>query len=66
MSPEFALAVCRLFPGKTVQIDTPCLDCGQPIHLEMRDGVILKADPEDVIGYVAVPFSNWMQDISFA
>jgi len=49
-----------------VQIDTPCLDCGEPIHIEVRDGVILKADPPEVIGYVAVPFSLWMQDVSYA
>ncbi|HNT91929.1 MAG TPA: hypothetical protein PK914_07550 [Smithellaceae bacterium] len=60
------MAVCWLFPGKTVNIDTPCLDCGEPMHLEVRDGVILKAEPKEIIGYVAVPFSRWMENISYS
>jgi len=49
-----------------VNIDTPCLDCGEPIHLEVKDGVILKAEPKEIIGYVAVPFMRWMENISYA
>jgi hypothetical protein len=49
-----------------VNIDTPCLDCGEPIHLEVKDGVILKAEPKEIIGYVAVPFARWMENISYA
>ncbi|MBW2090701.1 MAG: hypothetical protein JRI34_01065 [Deltaproteobacteria bacterium] len=60
------MAVCWLFPGKTVHIDTPCLDCGEPIHVEIKDGVILNKDPESIIGYVAVPFANWFQDAPYA
>ncbi|HPD56272.1 MAG TPA: organomercurial lyase [Smithellaceae bacterium] len=60
------MAVCWLFPGKTVNIDTPCLDCGKPIHLEVKDGGILKASPSEIIGYVAVPFARWMENISYA
>ncbi|HNQ19291.1 MAG TPA: hypothetical protein PLW90_03970 [Smithellaceae bacterium] len=60
------MAVCWLFPGKTVNIDTPCLDCGEPMHLEVRDGVILKAEPKEIIGYVAVPFARWMENISYS
>jgi len=49
-----------------VNIDTPCLDCGKPIHLEVKDGGILKASPSEIIGYVAVPFARWMENISYA
>jgi hypothetical protein len=49
-----------------VEIDTPCLDCGKPIHLEVQDGVILKAEPEGMIGYVAVPLLQWNNDVSYA
>jgi hypothetical protein len=34
--------------------------------VEVRDGVILKTDPGDVIGYVAVPFWKWFQDPSYS
>jgi hypothetical protein len=32
----------------------------------MRDGIIEKADPEGLIGYVSVPVSKWMADVAFA
>ncbi|MCP4756853.1 MAG: hypothetical protein GY866_38815 [Proteobacteria bacterium] len=60
------MAVCWLFPGKTVRIDSPCLDCGQPITVEIRDGVVEKADPEGLIGHVSVPLPKWMLDAPFA
>ncbi|MEJ2697972.1 MAG: organomercurial lyase [Candidatus Sulfobium sp.] len=60
------MAVCWLFPGKTVTIEAPCLDCGAPMHLEMKDGVVLKADPEEIVGYVSVPFSKWMEHLPHA
>ena len=34
-------------------MDAPCLDCGLPIRVEMRDGVLLNAQPEGIVGYVA-------------
>ncbi len=49
-----------------VKIEAPCLDCGEPIELEMRDGEILKADPKGIMGYVAVPFWKWFADIPYA
>ncbi|RLB40452.1 MAG: hypothetical protein DRH20_01350 [Deltaproteobacteria bacterium] len=60
------MAVCRLFPGKVVQIDTPCLDCGEPIQVRMRDGELVGADPDGIIGYVAVPLAEWMKDPGYA
>jgi len=61
-----SLAVCWLFPKKVVEIDAPCLDCGSPVHVEIKDGVVLKTIPEGVMGYVAVPFSKWLQRLPFA
>ncbi len=49
-----ATSVTWLFPGETVRIDAPCLDCGAPISLEMRDGDITWVDPPDVLGHL-----NW-------
>jgi len=40
-----------LFPGQTVRVDAPCLDCGEPIAIEMRDEEILSVEPEGVVGY---------------
>lgn len=40
-----------LFPGKTVRIDAPCLDCGEPLVVEMRDEAILTAQPPEMVGY---------------
>ncbi|MBW2102688.1 MAG: hypothetical protein JRH05_08420 [Deltaproteobacteria bacterium] len=49
-----------------VQIDTPCLDCGEPIQVRMRDGELVGADPDGIIGYVAVPLAEWMKDPGYA
>jgi hypothetical protein len=49
-----------------VRIDAPCLDCGSPIRLEMKDGAVLKEEPKGIMGYVAVPFSKWMQGFPYA
>jgi hypothetical protein len=40
-----------LFPGKTVHIDAPCLDCGAPIAVEMRDAEVLVVQPGEIVGY---------------
>ena len=32
----------------------------------MRDGIIEKADPGGLIGYVAVPVSKWKADVAYA
>ncbi len=61
-----ALAVCWLFPGKTVQIDAPCLDCGQPMRVAMQDGKVLKTEPPGIMAYVAVPFAKWLARLPFA
>jgi len=61
-----SLAVCWLFPGKTVRVDCPCLDCGLPISVEIRDVVLLRVEPEGLTDYVAVPFWKWFDDIPYA
>jgi hypothetical protein len=49
-----------------VRIEAPCLDCGEPVVLEMQDGQILKAQPQGIMGYVSVPFWKWFADIPYA
>ncbi|MGI9599460.1 MAG: hypothetical protein ACR2QK_25070 [Acidimicrobiales bacterium] len=42
-----------LFPGRTVRIEAPCLDCGDQMVVEMRDEEILSIDPETMVGYTS-------------
>ncbi|MBT3310426.1 MAG: hypothetical protein HN737_08915 [Desulfobacterales bacterium] len=53
------MAVCWLFPGKTIRIDSVCLDCGESIRVEVKDGKIIGEEPEGLIGYVSVPIGRW-------
>ncbi|HTX69797.1 MAG TPA: hypothetical protein VMH50_11730 [Thermoleophilia bacterium] len=39
-----------------------CPDCGEPITVEVKDGVIVSQDPGGLIGYSAAPFSKLMKD----
>lgn len=61
-----SLAVSWLFPGKTVKIEAPCLDCGARISIEMKDGSIQKAEPDGLIGYTSVPFRDWFNNLPYA
>ena len=59
-----ATSVTWLFPGETIRIDAPCLDCGDPLALEMRDGAITWADPPGIVGHLNYGFGasrgrNW-------
>jgi hypothetical protein len=40
-----------LFPGKTIRIDAPCLDCGEPLLVEMRDEAVRRVEPSTMVGY---------------
>ena len=42
-----------LFPGKTVRIDAPCLDCGESLSVELRDEEILSTSPDTMVGYTS-------------
>ncbi|RJQ83282.1 MAG: hypothetical protein C4519_06895 [Desulfobacteraceae bacterium] len=60
------MAVSWLFPGQTVQIDAPCLDCGSPIIVEMKDGSIQKAEPQGIVAYTSVPFRDWFNNLPYS
>jgi hypothetical protein len=50
-----------------VTIDSPCLDCGEPLRVEIRDGIIM--NEQETTGYktyVSVPFWKWFEDSSYA
>ena len=42
-----------LFPGKTIRVEAPCLDCGEPMVVEMRDEEISITDPAETVGYTS-------------
>jgi hypothetical protein len=52
------LAVRWLFPGTEIHIDTSCLDCGQPIHIRMRDEEILEVNPPTTVGHMNIQFAK--------
>src|SRR6266566_138056 len=51
-----ATSATWLFPGQTVRVDAACLDCGDPVTVEMRDGRITWADPPGLVGHLAFGF----------
>src|SRR5262245_9408018 len=51
-----ATSATWLFPGRTVRVDAPCLDCGDPVTVEMRDGRITWVDPPVVVGHLNYGF----------
>lgn len=57
-----AMALCWLFPDKSVQIDSPCLDCGESLRVVVRDGVIESRDPDGIVVYVELPLNRWSRD----
>jgi hypothetical protein len=52
------LAVRWLFPGTEIHIDTNCLDCGQPIHIRMRDEKILEVNPPTTVAHMNSPLAK--------
>ena len=51
-----ATSVTWLFPGQTVRVEAPCLDCGEPMIIEMRDGSFLRVDPPGIVGHLNYGF----------
>ncbi len=44
-----------LFPGSLIRVEAPCLDCGEPLVVEMRDEAILGVEPPTIVGYTSSP-----------
>ena len=38
-----------------MRMDAPCLDCGEPLVIEMRDEQVLRVEPETIVGYSITP-----------
>jgi hypothetical protein len=56
------LAISWLFPGRDISVDCPCLDCGKPINIRMRDGSVLAVTPPTVVGHVGLPAWRWREN----
>ena len=61
-----ALAACWTFPGKSVRVEAPCLDCGDPIEVTVRDGRIESTRPDGMRAYVALPVREWRANLPHA
>ncbi len=48
-----------LFPGQEVRLDSLCPECGEAIHVAMRDGELLSIDPDSVVAHINLPVSKW-------
>jgi hypothetical protein len=48
-----ALAIRWTVPGRHVRVDAPCLCCGDPITVELRDEELLVVDPVEAVGYTS-------------
>ena len=44
------------------EFDTHCPDCGDALHIAVRDG---RPEPPDLLWHVLVPASQWWNDIGF-
>jgi hypothetical protein len=56
--------VSWLFPGQEVRIDATCIDCLEPMSLNMRDGNILETEPATLVALLPLTKpdrdgSNW-------
>ncbi|MGI9611268.1 MAG: hypothetical protein ACR2QO_00045 [Acidimicrobiales bacterium] len=40
-----------LFPGSTITVEAPCLDCAEPMTVVLRDEEILDLQPATIVGY---------------
>ena len=49
-----------------MHIDSVCLDCGEPIHVEVKDGTIEAAEPDGLIGHVSVPVGRWIFNLPYS
>ena len=60
-----ALAACWAFPGRPVDVAAPCLDCGEPIEVTVRDGRIERAAPVSTCFYVSLPVREWRVNLPY-
>ena len=50
--------------GQDVHVESFCHHCAAPIALEMRDGGAVNVTPSDTLVYLALPPTQWWEDIT--
>lgn len=60
-----SIAASFAFPGRTVTVDTTCLDCGEPLRIAARDGQVVTEEPRGIVGYVDVPVREWRTNLPY-
>ena len=61
-----AMAMTWMFPRQTMQVDSLCLDCGEPIRVRIRDGVIEETAPDGACLYFNIPYRKWRDNLPFS
>lgn len=61
-----SLAASWVFPGQEVSVEAPCLDCGEPVRVAVRNGVVEREEPRGICFYVDVPAHEWRANLPFA
>jgi hypothetical protein len=61
-----SVAACFIFPGRLTVVEATCLDCGEPLRIATRDGVVESAEPRGIVGYVDIPFRQWRPNLALA
>lgn len=54
-----SLAISWLFPSQEIQVNSRCLDCGEPVTLRMQDGKLLDLNPASTVAHINVPVAQW-------
>ena len=49
--------------GDEVRVDSYCHHCAAPIEIHMRDGRAVRVDPGGALVYLALPPTQWWEDI---
>ena len=63
--PSIPAGWCRC-PGQARDRGCACLDCGEPLSIDVLDGVIQRADPEGVAFYVDVSVKKGYSNLPFS
>jgi hypothetical protein len=58
-----ALALGHLFPGRTVEVASTCLDCGDAIGVTLRDASLVALEPPSAVAHSNVPLADWYVDV---
>ena len=61
-----ALALGHLFPERTVEVRSACLDCGEPIVVTLRNEALVSLEPRTTVAHANLPIAHWYPDIGRA